>query len=332
MIALSDEAQIVLTVLADRARRGEGLGSVEEIAAATAWPGARTLGVDRTRRILRDLQEAGYARRPPLGRAGSGESPGSDERATLRAMPSQPRRSATVNPNDGTWLCLKCHLELSETAERDGGLDKLGTPPSPAAADTRVTAANRKALATETRERGTTALGNEEPPASVALPRTSFLVPSNSGESDSPSNGFPSNRSGSTAPSNTSAESAEVEALLTAHTEGRGLAPLPVELPSLPQSRSEAMPRVAEFFVLVYGLRLAAGDERPVPFACGWIAQKLGLEKQTAYRLRCQLVEAGVIVKAETMPGRQGSDGQIRRGTDCYLPGVLPADEEADAW
>ena len=118
MIALSDEAQIVLTVLADRARRGEGLGSVEEIAAATAWPGARTLGVDRTRRILRDLQEAGYARRhAALGRAGSGGSPGSDERATLRAMPSQPRRSATVDHE-------RRHVAMPEVppgAERDRG-------------------------------------------------------------------------------------------------------------------------------------------------------------------------------------------------------------------
>jgi hypothetical protein len=62
-VVLSREQQIVLTVLGDRARRGEGPAAVEEFAAATAWPGARTFGVDRTRRILRELREAGYARR-----------------------------------------------------------------------------------------------------------------------------------------------------------------------------------------------------------------------------------------------------------------------------
>jgi hypothetical protein len=63
MIGLSDDQQIVLTVLGDRARRGEEPAVVEEIAAATAWPGARTFGVQRTRRILRELREAGHVRR-----------------------------------------------------------------------------------------------------------------------------------------------------------------------------------------------------------------------------------------------------------------------------
>lgn len=63
MISPTEEQGIVLTVLADRARRGEGPGTADEIAAGTAWPGERTFGVARTRRILRQLQAAGHVRR-----------------------------------------------------------------------------------------------------------------------------------------------------------------------------------------------------------------------------------------------------------------------------
>jgi hypothetical protein len=62
-VVLSDEQAVVLTVLGDRARRGEGPAAVEAVAAATAWPGARAVGVGRTRRILRELRRAGYVRR-----------------------------------------------------------------------------------------------------------------------------------------------------------------------------------------------------------------------------------------------------------------------------
>ena len=53
----------MLTVLADRANRGEGPGTADEIAAGTVWPGERTFGVARTRRILRQLRVAGHVRR-----------------------------------------------------------------------------------------------------------------------------------------------------------------------------------------------------------------------------------------------------------------------------
>ena len=152
---------------------------------------------------------------------------------------------------------------------------------------------------------------------------TSSLVPSNSA---------PSNTDERSSPSNTFGETPEVEALLSAHEAGRGLPPVEVKLSPLPPSRSALLAEVADLYVRVRGLRLAYGDERPVPFAAGWIARKLGLEKQTAYRLRRQLVAAGVLVKAGTLPGRVGPDGHRLRGTDCYLPGELPREVEEDAW
>jgi len=52
-----------LTVLQDRERRGEDSGSVEEIAHGTAWPGERTYGIERTRRVLHELRNLGLVRR-----------------------------------------------------------------------------------------------------------------------------------------------------------------------------------------------------------------------------------------------------------------------------
>ena len=60
---MTEDQAIVLTVLRDRSRLGEGSATVDEIAAGTAWPGERTFGVARTRRILRQLQAAGHVRR-----------------------------------------------------------------------------------------------------------------------------------------------------------------------------------------------------------------------------------------------------------------------------
>jgi hypothetical protein len=49
----------VLTVLYD----ADGPLSAAETAAATAWPGARTYSLRRTRRVLRELEAAGLAER-----------------------------------------------------------------------------------------------------------------------------------------------------------------------------------------------------------------------------------------------------------------------------
>jgi hypothetical protein len=114
----------------------------------------------------------------------------------------------------------------------------------------------------------------------------------------------------------------EVEALLTACEKGT-VKPLPVQLPPLPKSRSPAVRQVAGFFCKVYGLRLYAGDERWVPFACQWVADKLGIPKLTVWRALVALVEAGTLVRPpeRSLPGRGG-----RRGTDLYLPGPVPDD------
>lgn len=94
-----------------------------------------------------------------------------------------------------------------------------------------------------------------------------------------------------------------------------------MQLPELPRARSVYVPAVAEFYRLVRGLRLAVDNDLPVPFACGWIAGKLGAHKQAIWRARGALVDAGVLVHAGALPGRD------KRGTALYLPGELPGDD-----
>lgn len=70
--ALSDEQKIVWTVLHDRAVGcSEPAGaSVEDVARATGWPGERTFGVARTRRVLHELRRVGLVTRTATRAAG----------------------------------------------------------------------------------------------------------------------------------------------------------------------------------------------------------------------------------------------------------------------
>jgi hypothetical protein len=87
-----------------------------------------------------------------------------------------------------------------------------------------------------------------------------------------------------------------------------------VELPPLPEDATQDMRRVAEFYRLVRGLRLGAGDDRPVPFACGWVAGHLGIPKITVWRALQRLAACGVLVQSDTLPGRG------KRGTHVWEP------------
>jgi hypothetical protein len=115
-------------------------------------------------------------------------------------------------------------------------------------------------------------------------------------------------------PCATQDEEPEVEHLLRLH-EAAELDALPVLLPELPDSASMPMRRVAELYALVRGLRLAAGDDRDVPFAGRWVAAKVRLPHRTVARALRDLVAHGVLVSTGSMPGR-GS-----RGTSLFAPG-----------
>jgi hypothetical protein len=119
--------------------------------------------------------------------------------------------------------------------------------------------------------------------------------------------------SSSLVPSCVDADLAEVEHLLRDHAAGR-VAPVRVPLAALPEGAWPAAETVREDFALVHGLRLWAGDERPVPYACGWAAARLKCHKATVWRALGQLVDAGVLESAGELPGRG------KRGTRLYLP------------
>jgi hypothetical protein len=103
--------------------------------------------------------------------------------------------------------------------------------------------------------------------------------------------------------------------------EAGGIEPVPVWLPPLPEGAPPGVRCVYEFYELVYGLRSWAADDRPVPFACGWVAKKLGIPKTTAWRALKVLVGAGVLEHAGQMPARG------KRGTDLYSPVSTAAEE-----
>jgi hypothetical protein len=107
----------------------------------------------------------------------------------------------------------------------------------------------------------------------------------------------------------------EVEQLLALHAKDE-LALASAGLPDLPPTATAAMRQVAEFYALVRALRMWAGDDRPVPFACGWVGQKTGIPKRTVARALRQLVDAEVLELVGAMPGRGA------RGTHLYEPGA----------
>jgi hypothetical protein len=192
----------------------------------------------------------------------------------------------------GIWTCLDCH------GGRGGSVDQEG-----AAADSQISARPGPRSATASEEQPKKALeAKASQSLGAVLPRTSYLVPSVTFEQEvEGSGGEP-----------------EVEWLLREAAEGR-LEPLPVELPSLPDGATQTMREVAAFFALVRGVRLWAGDGRDVPFACGWVAGKLGRPKKTVHRALRQLEACGVLVRGASLPPRG------RRGTQLWAPGSLPS-------
>jgi hypothetical protein len=108
----------------------------------------------------------------------------------------------------------------------------------------------------------------------------------------------------------------EVEHLLRRAAEGE-LEPVRVELPPLPHWATQSMRRVAAFYELVRGVRLAEGDDRDVLFGGEWVAEHLALHPTTVWRAITRLVACGALVRTGELPAR----GKRRPG--LYAPGLL---------
>jgi hypothetical protein len=120
-------------------------------------------------------------------------------------------------------------------------------------------------------------------------------------------------------------EEAEVEWLLRAHA-ADDIKPELVEL-SLPPSATPSLETVAEFFGRVYGLRrLHPGlRDKPVLFACDWVAKHTGLSGPGVWKALNRLVVAGVLRRAGVLPPRGN-----RRAAHLFLP-ANAVDVEAPA-
>jgi hypothetical protein len=112
-----------------------------------------------------------------------------------------------------------------------------------------------------------------------------------------------------------SAREPQVRALLGLHAAGE-LEPVPVELGPMPPNATPAMRAIAADIALRIGLRLAEGDDRPLPYSRSEAVRAgfVRTEQGASYVLR-RLTEAGVIQHVGNLP-RRGRP----RGTKLYAP------------
>jgi len=112
----------------------------------------------------------------------------------------------------------------------------------------------------------------------------------------------------------------ELYALLEAHRLGQ-LHPVDVELGELPPYAGHVCRAIAEHMRFLMGLRLAAGDARPLPYARS-MAVNEGLAKDlaTASRAIGRLVRYGVVEYAGQLEKRKSPRGDLLDGTKTYAP------------
>ncbi|MGZ4325933.1 MAG: hypothetical protein ACXVHB_28825 [Solirubrobacteraceae bacterium] len=105
---------------------------------------------------------------------------------------------------------------------------------------------------------------------------------------------------------------AEVDALLKLYYAGK-VEPVRVELQAaiLPP----AVRLVRDDYALVRGLRLWAGDTRPVPYGREWVAGRVDLAPVTVGRALDALVAASVLRRGDPLPPRNG----WRNGTHTFV-------------
>jgi hypothetical protein len=109
----------------------------------------------------------------------------------------------------------------------------------------------------------------------------------------------------------------ELRALLRAHEDGR-LTPEPVGVGEMPPHAGRVMKSLSERMEFLVGLRLAVGDERPLPYAVSMAAEDAGVDIGTASKALNALVRAEVWDHVGSLPPtKPGLDG-----TKLYAPHV----------
>lgn len=108
--------------------------------------------------------------------------------------------------------------------------------------------------------------------------------------------------------------------LLEAAWRAGKLQPVPIQLGELPPHAGPVMRHIAEHLRLRMGLRLAVGDDRPLPYALSEAVNAgLATDKAAASRALAALVRARVIDHVGALQGRRGLDG-----TKLYAPPAAP--------
>jgi hypothetical protein len=101
------------------------------------------------------------------------------------------------------------------------------------------------------------------------------------------------------------------------HDYERGaIEPLPVKL-RLADDVPPVVRRVADDLELLFGLRAAVMDDRPLPYACRWRTGEMGLGYRTVARALEALVACGAVVECDP---EAPAFGRLV-GTKMYLPG-----------
>lgn len=131
-------------------------------------------------------------------------------------------------------------------------------------------------------------------------------TPRSTGDSDVPGCAVPGPGPG---PGGIGAEKPEIYGLIADHEAGK-LTPIEVRLGELPASVTGDMRRIAHDLRTLMGLRLAVGEDRPVPYASRWAAERMGWkDHRRAARALRRLCKAGVVRYAGSMPARGKGDG-----------------------
>jgi hypothetical protein len=94
------------------------------------------------------------------------------------------------------------------------------------------------------------------------------------------------------------------------------ITPVPVKLGELPPDASDGMRVITKHMELLFGLRFAVDDDRPLPYAYSMAVAAGVRSRPAAQRALARMVAAGVVVDAgelKPLPGRQ-------YGTRLYAP------------
>jgi hypothetical protein len=101
------------------------------------------------------------------------------------------------------------------------------------------------------------------------------------------------------------------------------LTPIDVALGEMPADADADMLEIARDLRVLFGLRRAARDQRPMIYSARWAARRMNWkDHMRAHKAIRRLVEAGVIDRVGTL----APHGEQRRGAALYAPPVLADD------